>query len=386
MAVTTSFEFRTLRTFTDAFAFTDPAMGSVDGGYVYGGFSTMFGNTTLPVQTNSPGNFAAQTGTNMNLAGLLGDKYVAVTQDADSIRYQIFTVGGTEVTASIDIGDTGSTNADVAALKNGGFVIASQDFFSGTDSDIDLSFYNSSGGLVVGFTPDSSLANDRDASVAVLDNGNVAVGWVRTVGSETEVWAAIYTETGSQVMGPTLMDTSSFTNDKVELVATPGGFAMAYRVGGLDPNDENALTNLLKIATFTSSGIPVGSIVVEPSIENLAITRLSSGMLVANVQSDNLNSKYFLIDPATLAVRVATVWEGDVNISSFGSQLAAFGDDRFAIITPITDFFGGSPTAQISEVAAFRRMQGDAANDTITADNSMAHHLRGEGGTDRLTG
>ena len=391
MAITTSYEFYFHNVFWDVSAFGDPALGSVDGGYVYGGFDPAYGNTTLPLQTAMASGYAYQTGVNLNLAGLTNNTYVAVTENAGQVHYQIFTVGGAPVNAATPIIDGGTSNADVAALKTGGFVIALQDDFGGGDFDIDLRFYNSAGVQQTSLTVDGSLANDQNASVAVMDeggttNGNVAVAWTRTVGGETEVWMAVYSQTGTVVKAATLVDAGGTINDRVQVVSTPQGFALAYR------NNDNIFTDrIAKIATFTGNGTAIGTTTVSDipwDVEFPAITRLSSGMLVLNWVDEYQDSMLTLIDPATLAVRAQTKWDYTGAFDTGISQLAAYGDDRFAMITPLLyDPIGGhGGQAQITEAAAFRRMQGDAAADTINADNSMAHHLLGGDGKDKLNG
>jgi hypothetical protein len=136
------------------------------------------------------------TGTNSAIDQLANGNLVFVTQDADSINFGIRSATGGLVLATTDLGDASSTNADVAALTGGNFVIVNHDLI-GTDNDIDVRVRNSAGFPVATFTIDATAANDTNASVAGLDDGGFVVAWQRTIGADTEIWYAVYEANGA---------------------------------------------------------------------------------------------------------------------------------------------------------------------------------------------
>ena len=132
-------------------------------------------------------------------AQLTNGNVVVATQDTDSIVFRIQSTNGGSVANAVDIGDLGGTNADVTALQNGGFVIANQDAFSVTDTEIDLRFFNSAG-VQTASLDIASTENDRNPSVTTLDNGNVVVVWERTTGGSSEIMMSSTLRTGSQFL------------------------------------------------------------------------------------------------------------------------------------------------------------------------------------------
>ena len=183
LSVTTAYDFVDVQNIdlVQGSATSQPAATRlISGGMAVSG--TGGGNTDLDIfNTNllDGGGANDLTGTNSAIAQLSNGQLVIASQDTDSIRYAIRTSVGALVVGTTDIGDVDSSEPDVAAA-NGAFWIVNQDTNGSTNWDIDIRRYNNAGVLLGGNTIGStSSGQDARPSVAVLDNGNVAVAWHR---------------------------------------------------------------------------------------------------------------------------------------------------------------------------------------------------------------
>ena len=215
------------------------------------------GNTDLDIfnrDLTDGGGANNLTGTNSTIAQLSNGNLVIASQDADSIRYAIRTSTGGLVLGTTDIGDVDSSEPDVAAA-NGAFWIVNQDTNGSTNWDIDVRRYNNAGVLLGGNTIGStSSGKDARPSVAVLDNGNVAVAWHRNRFLGNEVWLAMFSSTGATVKAPTMIDDVGLSNRDVDVTSTPAGFAIVYTDSEWDTGTED-----ITMKRFTSAGVLVGT-------------------------------------------------------------------------------------------------------------------------------
>lgn len=373
-----------------------PTSSAVDATSLTNGFAAVgdhVGHTDMDVFGINAANNSVHTGgsnvtigTNGSIDQLSNGNLVIVTQDADSVRYTIQTTAGATVVAEVDIADTPSSNADVAALAGGGFVIVNQDNFSATDNDIDVSILNNAGGFVTLFSIDSSGANDTNASVTALDGGGFAVAWQRTVGFETEIWYSVYNAVGGVVMAATQLDTFGTVNQNPSVTAlNGGGFAIAYEDNGWGTG-----TTDITLARFDSAGNFVTWNNVGNSTgsndANPMVTRLGNGLLMVGYGDNTFadtDTIVKLVDPntgAVLATRNVTGGEGLADDADFVS-MAGFGDGHIAVLhSNLTD-----GDADGEELQGHRTSDSDAAGDTITGDNFI-DIMNGNGGDDTLFG
>lgn len=293
MAITFSYTFVDQNDFTPVTNdVANPAMAALSNGGIVvvadNGVNDSRGqylNSAL-VQTGST---LGLTGTSPAAAQLTNGNVVIATQDADSIVYRVQNTAGGVVVPFTDIGDASSTNADVAALQNTGFVIVSQDNFGATDNDIDVRFYNSAGTEQFSRTVDGSGADDRNAAVAVLDNGNVVVTYMRTIGASTDVRAIIYDAAGNVVVSDFLVDSFGSINANPQVVATTAGFAIFYEDNGWGTGGTD-----ITMARYTSGGVfqnftnvsNPGNPASTRNETNVQVTRLADGNLAIAYEFD----------------------------------------------------------------------------------------------------
>lgn len=328
-------------------------------------------------------------GVNGAITQLTNGNLVIASQDANSIRFDILNgTTGSDV-LDLDIGDTASTNADVAALSTGGFVIANEDFFVGTDYDIELRFYDSAGVLQAGLSVDTSDAQDQDASIVVLDNGSVAVAWTRTVGGETEIWYAVYNSSGGVVRAADVFNSFGTINEDVSLCAVDGGgFVMVYEDNAAGFNRD------ITAASFSASGVFTNSVNLNnPSQvddgsddQSPFVTRLSNGYLAvaySTVATLNFDTTVTLVDPSTLEILATTEVTGgeSTNDNTIDPAIAAFFFGALAVHhTNTTDSDVDGEYLQ-----GVRSSVSDGAGDTITGDD-LVDNMTGAGGNDILNG
>ena len=340
----------------------------------------------------SAGGSTSDSFTNTAVAALSNGNVVTVGQDADSIVFQIRNgTTGAAVGATVDIGDTASTNADVAATATG-FVVVSQDYFGGTDYDIELRYVNNAGTVTFDTVVAGGTANDQRASVAVLDGGNIAVAWTRTVGASTEVWRAVYNSAGGVVLGATLLDNNSTINQNVSVVAmNGGGFGIVYEdngwSGGIGGSD-------ITLARMNSTGGLIAyTNVSNPTLiadgsndQNASATRLSNGQLAISWDNNAFGDTDTVValvsaDGATVLSTVGVDGGESITDDVGNASLAGFGAGLIAVFH--TDYTDGDVDGQV--VKHVRVTTGDGANDLVVSDG-FADSISGNGGFDSLYG
>jgi Ca2+-binding RTX toxin-like protein len=397
MPVTTSYSWVELELLDIALVSSAPDVATVGGvlsgtsGFVASGNHS--GHTDLDIFNSSgvvTGHQDINTGTNSAVAGLSNGNVVLVTQDADSILYEVMTSAGVTVVAAVDIGDTNSTNADVAGLTGGGFVVVSQDNFGATDNNIDVRIYNNSGVQQLSFQVDASTANDQAPSIAALDNGNFAVAWTRVASTgSTEVWRAVYTAAGATVLAPSLLDNFITINRDVSVTATNTGFAIAYEDSGSSTGGVD-----ISLARLDFAGTSLGTTNISNPAFNVdflfeadpSVTRLSNGFL-AVAYSDNTNAHtdtvVALVDPGTgsvLATRNVTAGQAISDDTDFAS-LAGFGRGRAAV------FHQNNTDADVQGVVLQgKRLSTGLGTDDVIIGDDLVDEMDGAGGDDVLVG
>ncbi len=415
-----SLEKREVLTFTETYEFVDvqnieltqgpatsqpAAIGLVNGGFAVSG--TGGGDTDVDVFKNdlSDGGGASNLmGTNSAIAQLQTGDLVIVSQDSDSVRYAMLSSTGTTVLASTDTNDPGTSNPDVAASGNG-FWIAYQDSIAPQNSD------------------DSSSALDVMPSVAVMGNGRVVVAWTRMIGSQTQIWRAIYNSNGSVFAAPALVDATGTTNRNVDVVSTVSGFAMVYEDSEWAGGNRD-----ITLRRFNSSGSLLGTTnLSDPGATDLshestpAIARLANGILVVGWSDDRSSNQgtdtdtfVYLVNQNTGTrlspnyqnvigsagnyvgfdvgnVTIAGSSNGRINVLHRNNTNADVDGESFAVRRTSTS---DSDSDEITGDFFIDIMNGNAGNDILRGgDNNDELNggpgndtLNGERGTDVLTG
>jgi Ca2+-binding RTX toxin-like protein len=330
------------------------------------------------------------TGVNSAIDQLADGNLVTVAQDAgtNSIHFRLTTSTGSFI-SSADLVDTGNTDADVAGLTGGRFVVVAEDLFGGTDTDIHVWIRNADGSAFSDFYADFSTNRDLKPSVAALDNGNFVVGWHREVGVNTEAWFAIYDADGNTIFAPAISDAIGTVNQNVELTSTVNGFANAYEDNGWGTG-----TNDITLGQYSFTGAFINwTNVSNPSNTNDGsedanprATRLTNDMLVVGWENNSFGDTDNLIalfDPATSSqLTTANVAAGESIVDDVGDMaIASSFNSRVNVFH--TNFTDSDVDGQ--SFTAKRTSTGDAADDFIVGDD-LVDFMLGGNGNDQLQG
>jgi len=349
-----------------------------NGNSVSGRFLNSDGENITSIGVTNPGVTAA----NPAIAYLTNGNGVFAFQDTDSIVFQIMSPTAGAVTR-IDIGDTNSTNPDVAALAGGGFVIVSQDNFSATDNDIDVSIRSNAGAFVTTFSVDASNANDTNAKVVGLADGGFAVTWQRLVGTSTQVWSAVYNANGTVRKAPALFDSAGTINENPDILAlSNGGFAVVYADNGWGGERE------ITYARFDSAGTFLSFTRINDNTQSEfqpTAVQLSNGIVAISYHDDLLGdtdplvsfvdgNTGALLSPTGIRINSAVANEDDTSI-------AALKNGQFVV-----SWHNATTNDVVAAIHQSVRLSvGDAANDTITG-YQLVDNMQGNGGNDTLEG
>jgi Ca2+-binding RTX toxin-like protein len=322
-------------------------------------------------------------GTNSAVDQLTDGNVVIVSQDADSIRVDITNTGGGPIT-SFDINDPESSNADVVALVGGGFVVTNQDSFSTTDNDIDFRLYSNTGSLIQFDAVDSSAADDRDATVAALNDGGFAIVWTRTTAGDQDLWCAVYNADGSVRTAAAAIDTAGTIVGQASAVGTAnGGFAIAYRDNGWDGETD------ITVSRYNANGSFLGwKQYGSTTTEDLpSLTRMNNGQLAltySRVVGAEFDTYVSLIDQNNGTELATTFISGggqSLLDETLGSSAAAYSNGRLAVFE--TNFTDGTVVGEA--LVAQRTSTSDSAGDNVFGDDYQ-DIMFGNDGNDLLYG
>jgi RTX calcium-binding nonapeptide repeat (4 copies) len=402
MAVTVTYTLNFVRNLdlTEGPATANPDATSLAGGgfAVAGDFESNTAVEIFDAGANSIAGTATISGQKPAIDQLTNGNIVIASRDADSARFTIKTAAGGNVTSVDLLFD--NQNLDVTALRNGGFWIVG-DTHSGLKGDIDVYVRNSNGSAARIFAIDLTSADDVRASVAGLDNGNVAVAWTRAgdVTNPSKVWYAVYTPAGDVIRAPANFLTADHAEDP-SVTASAEGFAIAFGETGWGTGASD-----ITLARFTFDGAFLdggnisnpqlaadGTHEFAPSTARLPNDMLAIAYTVAPVSSTDMDTAVALVDPATstvLAVKTISSGEGLTGVVS-APTVTGFGNGGIAV------FHNHETDLQIDGelLQAQRTATGDAAANIINGDNLLDtlsglggnDVLRGFGGNDRLIG
>ncbi len=388
MAVTTTFGFSFLEALEEGnLVANSDATSLVGGGIAVSG--DHLGHTDVQILQDDgdiAGSATNLSGTESAISQLSNGNVVVATDNGNQASFTILdSTTGAVVVGPTASGGTFSQLLDVdvtGGLAGGRFVVATQAFFGGTDNDIRLNIHNNDGSLFTSFAVDATTANDQNPSVAALSDGGFVVGWHRNIGSENEVWYAVYEANGAVRKAPTLLDSTGTVNRNVSAVALDnGGFALAYEDNGWTPGDID-----ITLARFTANGTFVDWDDVSQNTVNdttPSATVLSNGMIAIGSVNDTFSDTdptWTLVDQNTGA-KLTSSSTGFTFGNNSQTSVAAMNLGQMAAF--FTDSTSGDVVAQTLQ--ATRTSNGDAADDVITGDD-LRDIVSGGGGADTIRG
>ena len=158
----------------------------------------------------------------------------ADTAAPQQAHYRIYDPNLNPLTPILNVNSADATKAtnhpDVAALADGGFVIADEFAFSATDHDIYAVRYTAAGVQNGAIIPvNTSTSFDEFPSVAGLADGGFAIAHDRSTAGNTAMFDSVWNANGTNRSPDTQFDATGTINDFADVVALPaGGFAVNY--------------------------------------------------------------------------------------------------------------------------------------------------------------
>ncbi len=276
----------------------------------------------------------------------------------------------------IMIGYSGVSDADVAVLTNGNYVV------TGVGGDIDrfvlYQIVNSAGTILLDdnlvMDTYSNAEDDREAAVTALTGGGFVIAYTHTDSSDTDLNFSVYNAAGAQT-GDGAVAVGSSTNDNNEskvIALADGSFVIAY------DNDEIFGVN---VEHFSATGAVLGVpfIVSAVNADSVSGVGLDDGRfaLVWDVSGGEIQME--ILDTRN-AVNNPGVYTGDE------WQTGTVGNDVFTAdnLTDIVHGWDGNDT--ITEGSGSDQIFGDAGTDTIIVASSIGSDVwDGGSGTDTIT-
>ena len=380
MAITTTYEFLTPVAITSTLMDgpgTDPdVIGFGDGSFAIVAERSA-GNVTVEWfdVNGQPTASAVLTGFNPVITRLTGDTVAIATEDgAGNVLYSVVS-STSDVVLNVSIAEDDTTAPEIATLSNGSFVIVTQDAFPtlGDDKDIDVRIYNAAGEeqLSLGFTIDSSSADDRNPTVAALTGGGYVVAWERHAGGDSEVWYAIYADNGDVVKAPAAVQNTDGESSGVSIVPLEtGGFQLIWAQTGASNSRIEHVTFSAEFTAGVVQFINAGVSIANPSGVELA-PGITGFLTEREPGSASSYASFSAFAPSGLIFV-------DVNSTTgpdFNNRMAEVAPGRVVIVTQHDD-----GTSSASMVTMARRLEGDGAIDLLTGDGLVDIMLGGGGG------
>ena len=241
--------------------------------------------------------------------------YTAATSSAEtSVLAKVVSASGAVGSEfALDNETDSQTSPELATLSNGNFVAVYEDEFFGsaTDHDIKYGIFTKTGAPVTfgQFVPgggNSGLETDPD--VAALRDGGFVVVWTDPDSSVHDIRASILSNTGATVASNILVNTTTAaTQDEASVVAlADGGFLVTW---------EDDLTNLVRAQRFDAVGSKIGA---EFTVKNGVSDGFSGDSPEAALLSDGRIA--YAIGDAVVADRdvVTSIWTTGWNAIASG--------------------------------------------------------------------
>lgn len=192
---------------------------------------------------------AASSGTSVLVA------YQEVVGAVNTIKGKIYDPStnsyGSEITILSSAG--GVTNASIAVLNNGNYVIAGA--YGAADNAITYRILSSTGANVLGATfvtgTNTNTNNDREPSVTALAGGGFVIAWTNTDATDTDILFRVYDSAGVQVgSGQTQLGSpTNLSNEPSVVGLANGNFVIIF-------DDDEANTQVVE--HFSAAGANLG--------------------------------------------------------------------------------------------------------------------------------
>ncbi|MGK9233641.1 calcium-binding protein [Inquilinus limosus] len=354
-----------------------------------GGFAIAFtrdwgsGNTDLQVQrynadgTLNGGAILVDTSTTLatdhaSVAGLAsGGLVVAWEQSASaggshSVWFQLYNSAGAAVGGHHSIDSTGTINQDiqVAALRDGGFVVAYTDNGWGTGTDIAVQVFNADGSARSGhLRANSTTAGDQGLpTITVLSNGYFVVGW----NDGESFYYQAYNQSGTALGANHAVDTLTLEG---EIAGLADGLIASVRESEFGDDSGTAIRSSVDALVRTTVGTAANEVLDGDSLRDVMDGGAGDDVLRGGAGGDTLNGG--------AGIDTASYYTGSTGITvSLLTGTGSGGDAAGDTLTGIENISGSQGVDSLVGNDGANVLQGWAGNDI----------LNGARGKDTLTG
>jgi hypothetical protein len=375
-------------------AWTDPTAGdSVEGRLLFADGDPIASQFTL----NLP---SAASQRDASVTGLLDGRYVVAFTDTSAdpggdIRVRLFNPNGSPVgngfaAASLS---TDESEADVAALHDGGFVVSWTRDFGAGDKDLAAAVYNADGSFRVGLPVNSSNVVDTHASsVAGLAGGGFVVAYQTSpvAGGSIETNFQLFNANGTKLYANNeiLIDSYGSINKDIQVAGLPdGGFVVAYTDDGwglsgteITARVYNADGSARSGDLLVNDGANGGKTAGDQALPSLTV--LSNGDFAVSWSSPATHLEYLqAYDAQGNALGPNKLVMGNV----VEAEIAGLGGGQVAMAAEslVPDGSGTSIRSKIYEL--IRSVDGDATSEVIHAtEDGLEETINGAGGDDTV--
>ena len=221
-----------------------------------------------------------------SLAALAGGGFVAAWTDAsgadEDVRARIFDSEGIEIVTEFVVNTTTASdqsNANVAALEGGGFVVSWTDG-SGADQDVRARVFDATGTETVAeFVVNTTTASNQvDPGIAALTGGGFVVTWADTSGADQDVRARVFDANGTELVAEFVVNTTTASGqfDPSAAALSGGGFAIAW-------TDSSGADQDVRVRVFDATGAEV----VAEFVANTTTTAFQGGPSIVGLDNGN---------------------------------------------------------------------------------------------------
>jgi len=375
-------------------AWTDPTAGdSVEGRVMFGNGNPIASQFTVNIPS-------AASQRDASVAGLLDGRYVVAFTDTSidpggDIHARILNADGSPAGGEFAVGfnSTDESEADVAALHDGGFVVSWTRDFGAGDKDLAARVYNADGTPRISFAVQTDNAFDTHASsVAGLAGGGLVVAYQKSpvAGGSIETDFQLFNANGTKLYANNeiLIDGTGSINKDIQVAALPdGGFVVAYADDGWGLSGTEITARIYNADGSTRSGFLLvngsaneGKTAGDQALPSLTV--LSNGDFAVSWSSPATHLEYLqAYDAQGNALGPNKLVMGNV----MEAEIAGLGGGQVAMLAEslVPDGSGTSIRSKIYELV--RSLDGDASSETIHAtEDGLQESINGAGGDDTV--
>lgn len=295
----------------------------------------------------------------------------------DTVHYRTYNPTtnalGAETTAFTNSSGTGSiSNLDMTTLTNGSYVLVAQSD-NGTDDEIWIRTFNSSG-TPTSFTQLASTEGngdeDHDPSVTALTGGGYVVSWDNTDTNDTDIQFQIFTSTGTLVGGVTTVASGGATdnNNQTTVVAlADGGFIVLW-------DDDESGQTAGRGQRYNATGSAVGSGFTFDA---------NDGSQIDAVLLDDGRVAISFVDSANTSVVIYDT--RDAPNTTGNTIVGTVGNDTFTANGGSQDVYAWDGNDVVTSAGGTRLYDLGNGNDQITVTSAVnADHFIGGAGSDTI--